>query len=132
MLACCKNCAYGHKARHSARNAQCAAGQAASINDLCSTSKRRAQDSVCLLSFTPQVRMRILRSGRVFKEGEIKEMLCNIKTLKRHKNQSEAVTLTLTQNLKLKQDCWLTASGSSDINMKVLSHSTACLTVFIF
>ncbi len=35
MLACCKNCARGQKAQHSACNAQCAAGQAASINDSC-------------------------------------------------------------------------------------------------
>lgn len=36
MLAHCKNCAYGHKAQHSACEAQCASGQAASRNDLCS------------------------------------------------------------------------------------------------
>ena len=34
MLACCKKCAYGYKVQHGAYNAQCAAGQAASINDL--------------------------------------------------------------------------------------------------
>lgn len=32
----CKNCAYGHKEQHSACDAQCASGQAASRNDWCS------------------------------------------------------------------------------------------------
>ena len=36
MPAGCKNCAYGHKAQHSACDAQCASGQAPSRNNVCS------------------------------------------------------------------------------------------------